>query len=124
MDENLLIVCRSCGRKVLMHNMRPDGTGENMICLDCYKRNAPVHGGTATISEVAAEHKPLAKKVSEKSEKMIKYICTSCRYKFSRKASQDVSKCPYCGKTNIVVDSALGADKLLNESMDKRFETW
>ena len=123
MDDNLLIVCRSCGRKILMHNMRPDGTGENMICMDCYKRTSATKGATLSISEAAAEHRPVSKK-TEKSEKMIKYICTSCSYKFSRKASQEVSKCPYCGKTNIVVDSALGADKLINESMNKKFETW
>ncbi len=119
--ENLLIVCRSCGRKVLMHNMRPDATGENMICVDCYKRNSPAK--TMSVSEKAAEQMPKPKK-TEKSEPMVKYICTSCKYKFSRKASQEVSKCPYCGKTTIVVDNQLGADKLLKESENKRFETW
>jgi predicted RNA-binding Zn-ribbon protein involved in translation (DUF1610 family) len=123
MDENLLIVCRGCGRKMLMHNMRPDSTGDNMICMDCYKRSSAVKGATATISEVAAQRKPV-KKTTEKSEKMARYICTSCRYKFSRKASQEVSKCPYCGKTTIVTDNQLGADKLLNDSLDKKFETW
>jgi DNA-directed RNA polymerase subunit RPC12/RpoP len=122
-DENLLIVCRSCGRKILMHNMRPDSTGENMICVDCYKRNSP--SKTMSISEKAAEltPKPL-KKTSEKSEPMMKYICTSCKYKFSRKQSQEVTKCPYCGKNTIVLDNQLGADKLLKESNDKKFETW
>jgi DNA-directed RNA polymerase subunit RPC12/RpoP len=124
MDDNLLIVCRSCGRKVLMHNMRTDSSGENMICVDCYKRNSSLKGATASVSEIAAEHKPPVKKTSEKTEKMVRYICTSCHYKFSRKSTQEVSKCPYCGKTNIVVDKSLGADKLLNEAMDKRFETW
>jgi len=122
-SENLLIVCRSCGRKVLMHNMRPDGTGENMVCTDCYKRNSPTK--TMSISEAAAEQtsRPV-KKTVEKSEAMIKYICTSCKYKFSRKKSQEVTKCPYCGKNSIVLDSGLGADKLLKESDNKRFETW
>lgn len=120
--SNLLIVCRSCGRKVLMHNMRPDSSGENMICNDCYKRSSP--NKSMSISEAAAEQTPKPKKSSEKTEKMVKYVCTSCRYKFSRKASQEVSKCPYCGKTSIVVDNDLGAEKLINESVDKRFETW
>ncbi len=39
-NDNLLIICRACGRKALMHNMRPDKTGENMICIDCYKKGA------------------------------------------------------------------------------------
>lgn len=122
-SENLLIVCRSCGRKVLMHNMRPDSTGENMICIDCYKRNSP--SKTMSISEAAAEQTiKLSTKKPERTEKMKKYICTSCKYKFSRKETQEVHKCPYCGKTNIVLDSGLGADKLLKDSQDRRFENW
>lgn len=106
-----------------MHNMRPDSTGENMICVDCYKRNSPTK--TMSISEAAAEQTAkLAPKKPERTEKMIKYICTSCKYKFSRKETQEVSKCPYCGKTNIVLDSGLGADKLLQDSQNKKFETW
>jgi DNA-directed RNA polymerase subunit RPC12/RpoP len=121
--ENLLIVCRSCGRKVLMHNMRPDGTGENMICVDCYKRNSPAK--TMSIKEAAAEQTSQGtRKVVERKEPMMKYLCTNCKYKFSRKQSQEVGKCPYCGKTSIVTDNQLGADKLLNDSADKRFETW
>jgi DNA-directed RNA polymerase subunit RPC12/RpoP len=120
-SENLLIVCRTCGRKVLMHNMRPDSNGENMVCNDCYKRgsaNAP----TQSISEKAAELQKPAKKIS--TEKMIKYLGTGCKYKFSRKTTQEVSKCPYCGKNSIVLDNALGADKILNEASNKKFEGW
>ena len=105
-----------------MHNMRPDGSGENMVCNDCYKRGAASSSApTMSISEAAAKQKPV-KKVT--TEKMTKYLCTSCKYKFSRKLSQEVTKCPYCGKNNIVLDNALGADKLLDESLDKKFETW
>jgi DNA-directed RNA polymerase subunit RPC12/RpoP len=121
-SENLLIVCRSCGRKILMHNMRPDSTGENMICMDCYKRSSP--SKTMSISEVAAEQAPKIVKKSEKTEKMVKYICTACKYKFSRKENQEVAKCPYCSKNAIIVDSGLGADKLLKDSQEKRFENW
>jgi DNA-directed RNA polymerase subunit RPC12/RpoP len=121
-SENLLIVCRSCGRKVLMHNMRPDSTGENMICVDCYRRNSPAK--TMSISEAAAEQTPKPVKRPERTEKMVKYICTACKYKFSRKETQEVNKCPYCEKNAIVVDSGLGADKLLKDSMERRFENW
>jgi DNA-directed RNA polymerase subunit RPC12/RpoP len=78
-----------------------------------------------SISEKAAEQSSKSvRKTVERTEPMIKYICTNCKYKFSRKQSQDVSKCPYCGKNAIVVDNQLGADKLLKESENKRFETW
>ncbi|HYD03878.1 MAG TPA: hypothetical protein VEC16_06300 [Alphaproteobacteria bacterium] len=120
-SDNLLIVCRSCGRKVLMHNMRPDSTGENMVCIDCYKKNNSSR--TVSISEAAAEvSRPAKKPVS--NERMIKYICTGCKYKFQKKESVPVNKCPYCGKTSIVQDNELGADKLLHDSLDKRFDQW
>ena len=102
--------------------MRPDGTSENMICVDCYKRSSP--SKTMSISEAAAAQSKPVKKVTEKTEPMLKYICTGCKYKFSRKQSQEVSKCPYCGKNNIVLDTGLGADKLLQASQDRKFENW
>ncbi len=124
-SENLLIVCRICGRKTLMHNMRQDGSGENMVCVDCYKRNSQ-NKPTMSISERAAElnAEKTVKKTTEKSEPMIKYLCSNCKYKFSRKKSQEVTKCPYCGKTNVMLDNALGADTLLKESANKKFEQW
>lgn len=124
-SENLLIVCRLCGRKVLMHNMRPDATGENMICVDCYKSGSQVKS-SMSITEKANElvSSKNLRKGTEKSELMIKYLCPNCKYKFSRKKSQEVHKCPYCGRTNIMLDNALGADTLIKESMNKKFENW
>ncbi len=129
-NDNLLIICRSCGRKTLMHNMREDTDKENMICIDCYKKKAPASKSTLgifgkKIVENSPYDSPAAKK--EKApikERMIKYICTNCKYKFSRKESQQVEKCPYCGKMTIIQDNALGAEKILKESTDKRFEKW
>ncbi len=116
-EDNLLIICRNCGRKVLMHNMMADG--ENMICKDCYHKKQMVGSAKSPIRPVESA---VQQKKAVKAEKMIKYICTSCRYKFSRKASQQVTKCPYCSKETIVVDSQLGADNLLKESTDKKFD--
>ena len=134
MADELSIVCRHCGRSVLMHNMTKDKTGINMICLDCAKKERAAMAPEKTTSIIstmkrrAIDNEPYAPAkrskaaTTEKSEKMIKYLCTNCKYKFSRKASQSVEKCPYCSKHTIVVDNALGADKLLKDSMDKRFE--
>jgi predicted RNA-binding Zn-ribbon protein involved in translation (DUF1610 family) len=125
-EDNMLIICRVCGRKVLMHNMRPDDDGEHMICNDCWKKKSGVKSAVSPFGKKAVENSayepPKSKAKVEKSEKMVHYICTACRYKFSRKTSQEIHKCPYCGKEKIVVDSALGADKLLNDSMDKKFD--
>jgi protein-arginine kinase activator protein McsA len=127
-DENLLIICRACGRKVLMHNMRPDDDGEHMICNDCWKRKQGAKGASSSnvFGKKDVENTPYQPQKStmkaQKSEKLIKYVCTSCKYKFSRKASQQVEKCPYCSKESVVLDSAMGADKLIKDSQDKRFE--
>ncbi len=127
-NDNLLVVCRSCGRKSLMHNMRPDSSGENMICLECNNKGTLAKAESffgskkpATNTAFHSDAKPAAKPVNEK---LIKYICTNCKYKFERKESRHVDKCPYCGKTNIMLDNALGADNLLKTSMDKKFDTW
>jgi predicted RNA-binding Zn-ribbon protein involved in translation (DUF1610 family) len=125
-NDNLLIICRVCGRKVLMHNMRLDDDKENMICNDCYKKKASGIQPTSVLGKKAVENNPYEpsrhKVAKTKSEKMLRYICTSCKYKFSRKESQHVEKCPYCGKNSIVLDTQLGADKLINDSMDRKFE--
>jgi len=129
-NDNLLIICRSCGRKTLMHNMRPDSDGENMICVDCLKKKSTVKAATGIFGKADVENTPFTspteKRVhkTEQKEKMVKYLCTNCKYKFSRKESQAVEKCPYCGKSTIILDNALGAEKLIKDSTDKRFETW
>jgi predicted RNA-binding Zn-ribbon protein involved in translation (DUF1610 family) len=113
---------------MLMHNMRPDDDGENMICNDCYKRKVGVKSASSIISlgkktmENSPYEPPKSVKKTEKSEKMIKYICSSCKYKFQRKATQEVTKCPYCGKESIVLDSQLGAENIIKQATDKRYE--
>jgi predicted RNA-binding Zn-ribbon protein involved in translation (DUF1610 family) len=97
-----------------------------MICTDCYKRKAGVKSVTSVLGKKEVANTPYtptrqAKKVA-KSEKTIRYICTSCKYKFQRKESQEVGKCPYCGKSMIVLDSQLGADNIIKESSDKKYD--
>lgn len=78
--------------------------------------------GKKEIENTPYEPSKSAIKKTALSEKMIKYVCTSCKYKFSRKASQDVQKCPYCSKDTIVVDSALGANNLIKDATDKKYD--
>lgn len=123
-EDHMLIICRSCGRKTLMENMRADG--DNMICMDCYKKSAGAKSVTSVFGKKPVENEPFkpakSKGKVEKSEKMIRYICTNCKYKFSRKESQSVEKCPYCSKNTIVHDDQLGAENLIKDSTDKRFD--
>lgn len=123
-NDNLLIICRSCGRKSLMHNMKPDG--EHMICSECAKKGASL-SSEVSIQKKAIENEPFSgpRKKTESAkvtEKMLKYICSNCKYKFSRKESQHVEKCPYCGKNTVVHDSQLGAQNLIKDSMGKKFD--
>lgn len=120
-NDNLLIICRSCGRKTLMHNMRPSADGENMICVDCAKKGVSLKS-EVPLSKAASELNSRSKENKFKSEKMIRYLCTNCKYKFSRKESQHVEKCPYCGRTTIVHDDQLNADKIIKESQDKKYD--
>lgn len=121
-NDNLLIICRSCGRKTLMHNMRPSADGENMICIECAKKGISLKS-EVSLSKAASELKSKSNKESKsKSEKMVKYLCTNCKYKFSRKESQQVEKCPYCGKNTIVHDDQLSVDKIIKESQDKKYD--
>ena len=46
----------------------------------------------------------------------IKYECKNCGYKFTRKATSKVIRCPYCSKENTVEElKGDGASKLLDE---------
>ena len=42
-----------------------------------------------------------------------KFWCTSCKYKFQRKAQPNL--CPYCGKPAVEQDVSKGAEDLLRE---------
>lgn len=113
--------------------MRHDKDGEHMICVDCYRKQ---HGlsntsgsSNAIFGKSELSNSPYVVTVkksskSDKPEKPTKYICTSCKYKFSKSPSKHVEKCPYCASRDIVVDDQLGADKLIKSSMNKKFETW
>ena len=46
----------------------------------------------------------------------INYICSSCNYKFSRKADRTFKLCPYCGKEGTVEHyTADFASKIIDE---------
>ncbi len=126
-QDNMLIICRVCGRKTLMHNMRPDKDGEHMICVDCYRKQNGVSStvknifGSAPVGSTATA--PVAKKSKgNEKEKTHRYVCPNCKYSFTRKASQPAEKCPYCGNTDLIMDEGIAADKLIKESTDKKYE--
>ena len=62
----------------------------------------------------------------EKAEEgeAIKFICVSCRFKFSvKKGSQKTIKCPYCGKTRLMlVKKYKDENDLIKDSSDPRFD--
>ena len=44
------------------------------------------------------------------------YVCNNCNYKFSRKATSKIIRCPYCAKENTVIENTKDfASKLLDE---------
>ncbi|MBN2368802.1 hypothetical protein JXC34_07300 [Candidatus Woesearchaeota archaeon] len=45
-----------------------------------------------------------------------RYVCSNCKYEFTRKSSAEVSRCPYCAKQNSVrVKSNNYASEVLDE---------
>jgi len=44
------------------------------------------------------------------------YVCSNCKYKFSRKADRALKRCPYCSKEGTVKENTADfASKLVDE---------
>jgi len=44
------------------------------------------------------------------------YVCSNCKYKFSRKAERVLTRCPYCSKEGTISENTADfASKLVDE---------
>lgn len=95
--------CKRCGSKNPVGEMSYDVDGTSLICGSCSRKNKI--------------ESPFSIKKEEKKVKKIKYVCTSCNYKFSRDPTKHrVDICPYCSKEGHVEQyDEQGAEKLLRE---------
>jgi len=107
-NDETLIRCKRCGKKVMVRNMVYD-TDSSLICKDCnIKSNALSRMGLRAPQKDSSS----IPKAVEKE----KYICTSCNYKFQREKGISFNKlCPFCGKNKVEVYSKHSASSILDE---------
>ena len=110
MPLSTLYTCTRCKREFNFDNIKYD-ENKKLICVECMEKNQKI------LNKKLAREKP-------EDSKPIDFICVSCRFKFSiRKDSQQNFKCPYCGKTKLmVVKKYKDENDLINDSMDSRFD--
>ncbi len=97
-DATIRMECSGCGKRVQFMTMSYGKDGKSLLCKDCFARQNP---------------KPDQKSNADKE----KFVCNSCKYKFSAKKGKKNLVCPYCGKADISHASVLSADNLLKESI-------
>ncbi len=103
-NQNILIMCRKCGRKSPVSQMRYDSNGKDLICINC-------------LGQRKIESPSIGKSVKKEGGETMKYFCPNCKYRFSRKKEVGFpGVCPFCGKSGVDKDSATSADSLLKES--------
>lgn len=105
-----LYTCSRCRKEFNFNNIKYD-EDHSLICVDCMGKKQKLQK-----KEVKTE-KP-------QEQGAINFICTACRFKFSvRKGSQKAVKCPYCGKTKLmIVRKYKDENDLIKDSMNHRFD--
>lgn len=52
----------------------------------------------------------------QEQDENVKYICTKCNYRFTRKRNSKIAlRCPYCGKED-VVENNIDINRMIDES--------
>ena len=106
-----LYTCSRCKREFNFDNIKYDENNK-LICVNCLEKQ----------EKIEKKEKLSLEKADEGKE--IKFICVSCRFKFSvKKGSPKTIKCPYCSKTRLMlVKKYKDEDDLIKDSMDPRFD--
>ena len=111
MPVTTMYTCTRCKRDFDFDNIKYDENNK-LVCIECLEKQ----------QKIEKKEKLHLEKAEEVEE--IKFICASCRFKFSvKKGSQKVVKCPYCGKTRLmIVKHYKDENDLIKDSMDPRFD--
>ena len=107
-NKEVKIKCYKCGESFTTDMMRYDpGNPSRLVCKNCLtkkdERKTTVYG-----------NKP------SEGEASVKYYCIKCHYKFERRKSAPVDRCPYCG--NDTLTTKTDAETLIRKSGDEDFE--
>ena len=103
--------CTRCKREFDFDNIKYDENNK-LICVVCLEKQ----------KKIEKKEKLNLEKAGEGEE--IKFICASCRFKFSvRKGSSKELKCPYCSKTRLMtIKKYKDENDLIRDSSDPRFD--
>ena len=109
--------CSRCKREFNFDNIKYDSNNKHdsnnkLICVECLEKQ----------QKIEKKEKLSLEKAEEGEE--IKFICVSCRFKFSvKRGSPKAVKCPYCGKTRLmIVKRYKDENDLIKDSMDPSFD--
>ena len=110
MPVTSLYTCSRCKKEFNFNNIKYD-ENKNLICVQCLDKKQKL------------EKKGKLKIEKAEEQEDINFICTDCRFKFSiKKGSPKAIKCPYCGKTKLmIVKKYKDENDLIKDSMDSRF---
>ncbi len=103
--------CTRCRREFDFDNIKYDENNK-LICVECLEKQKKIERKERLKLEKAVEGEE------------IKFICASCRFKFSiKKGSPKTVKCPYCSRTKLmIVKKYKDENDLIKDSSDPRFD--
>ena len=110
MQATPLYTCTRCKREFNFNNIKYD-EDKKLICVECLEKKQKL------VKKQLSKERP-------EDNKPIDFICVSCRFKFSvKKGSPKELKCPYCGKTKLmVVKKYKDENDLIKDSENHRFD--
>ena len=110
MPVTSLYTCTRCKKEFNFNSIKYDKDGY-LICVECMNKRD-------------AREKKEIKKEQPEDRGVVDFICLACRYKFSiKKGSSKELKCPYCGKTKLMlVKKYKDEDDLIKDSMNTKFD--
>jgi protein-arginine kinase activator protein McsA len=108
-DSGLSVVCRTCGRKVKMEQVKFDDVRKAYVCENCFVVTHTVKKHANSFVD------DTERSINSLKNKLVKITCTACNYHFTRQKDKEIRSCPYCGSNKIEV-LRTGADKIISES--------
>ena len=104
-DRRRWLRCARCGKDFEFSQVRylPDRSG--VACRQCL--------GIVEREQAATR---------KEEGKLYRFQCVACRYMFRRTLANQPSRCPQCGKTDILKFERLSADQLLRIADDPRLD--
>jgi len=106
-----LYTCTRCRKDFNFDNIKYDSDNK-LICVECLEKQQKIEKKEKLSLEKADEGEA------------VNFICVSCRFKFSvKKGSPKDIKCPYCGKTRVMlVKKYKDENDLIKDASDPRFD--